>query len=119
MTTRGYCARSDGNRDAPSGVCKEHNLLNLDFSPEQEMLRTTLRGVLASTCPISTVRELEDDPIGYSPILWKQLAELDLIGILLPEAYGGSDMTALEGVVLYEELGRSLAPVPHFVSAVL
>ncbi len=28
-------------------------------------------------------------------------------------------MTALEGVVLYEELGRSLAPVPHFVSAVL
>jgi alkylation response protein AidB-like acyl-CoA dehydrogenase len=65
------------------------------------------------------VRELEDDPIGYPPILWKQLAELDLIGLLLPEAYGGSEMTALEGVVLYEELGRSLAPVPHFVSAVL
>ncbi len=94
-------------------------MLNLDFSPEQEMLRTTLRGLLASVCPISTVRELEDDPIGYPPILWKQLAELDLIGLLLPEAYGGSGMTALEGVVLYEELGRSLAPVPHFVSTVL
>ncbi len=119
MTTPGYCARSDGTHEAKSGVCKEQNLLNLDFSPEQEMLRATLRGVLASTCPISTVRDLEDDPIGYSPIVWKQLAELDLIGILLPEAYGGSDMTALEGVVLYEELGRSLAPVPHFVSAVL
>jgi alkylation response protein AidB-like acyl-CoA dehydrogenase len=94
-------------------------LLNLDFSPEQEMLRTTVRGLVGSTCPITTVRELEDDPIGYPLILWKQLAELDLIGLLLPEEYGGSGMTALEGVVLYEELGRSLAPVPHFVSAVL
>jgi alkylation response protein AidB-like acyl-CoA dehydrogenase len=28
-------------------------------------------------------------------------------------------MTLIEGVVLYEELGRSLAPTPHFVSAVL
>ena len=119
MTTRGSCAESAGTRDAPRGARKERNLLNLDFSPEQEMLRTTLRGVLSSACPISTVRELEDDPIGYPPILWKQLAELDLIGLLLPEAYGGSGMTALEGVVLYEELGRSLAPVPHFVSAVL
>lgn len=94
-------------------------MLNLDFTSEQEMLRTTVRGLVASVCPISTVRELEDDQIGYPPILWKQLAELDLIGLLLPEQYGGSEMTAVEGVVLYEELGRSLAPVPHFVSAVL
>ena len=28
-------------------------------------------------------------------------------------------MTLLEGAVVYEELGRSLAPVPHFVSCVL
>ena len=28
-------------------------------------------------------------------------------------------MSALEGAILYEELGRSLAPTPHFVSAVM
>lgn len=83
------------------------------------MLRSSLRGLLESSSPITAVRELEDDPIGYSPLLWKQLGELDLIGLLLPEAYGGSEMSAIEGVVVYEELGRSLAPVPHFVSAVL
>ena len=48
-----------------------------------------------------------------------QLGELDLIGLLLPEEYGGSGMTLVEGVALYQELGRALAPVPHFVSAVL
>ena len=94
-------------------------MLDLQFSPEQAMLRETVRGVCATTSPLSVVRELEDDPIGYSPDLWKQLGHLDLIGLQLPEAYGGSGMTAIEGVVLYEEFGRSLAASPHFVSSIL
>src|SRR5271165_1696061 len=83
------------------------------------MLRATARDVLERHCPLSVVREMEDDPIGYPAELWGQLAKLDLVGLLLPEASGGSGMSLLEGVALYEELGRSLAPVPHFVSAVL
>ncbi len=94
-------------------------MLDLTFSPEQEMLRETVRGVLAATSPLRVVRELEDDPTGYSPELWKQLAHLDLIGLQLPEAYGGSGMTTLETVVLYEEFGRAIAPSPHFVSSIL
>jgi len=94
-------------------------MLDLNFSAEQEMLRETVRGLCATTSPFTVVRELQDDPIGYSADLWKQLAHLDLLGLLLPEEYGGSGMTAVEGVVLYEEFGRSLAPSPHFVSAVL
>jgi alkylation response protein AidB-like acyl-CoA dehydrogenase len=94
-------------------------MLDLGFSAEQEMLRETVRGVCATTSPLSVVRELEDDPVGYSPELWKQLAHLDLIGLQLPEEFGGSGMTALENVVLYEEFGRSLAPSPHFVSSIL
>ncbi len=94
-------------------------MLDLKFSAEQEMLRQTVRGVCATTSPLSVVRQLQDDPIGYSADLWKQLAHLDLIGLQLPEEYGGSGMTALEGVVVYEEFGRSLAPSPHFVSSAL
>ena len=94
-------------------------MLDLQFSPEQEMLRETVRGVCASTSPLPVVRELEDDSIGYSPELWKQLAHLDLIGLQLPEEFGGSGMSAVESVVVYEEFGRSLAPSPHFVSSVL
>jgi alkylation response protein AidB-like acyl-CoA dehydrogenase len=93
--------------------------MDLDFSEEQEMLRTLVRGVCSSYGSLETVRALEDDPVGFSSEMWKQMAALDLIGIMLPPEYGGSGMTALEGAILYSELGRALAPTPHFVSAVM
>jgi alkylation response protein AidB-like acyl-CoA dehydrogenase len=93
--------------------------LDLTFSPEQELLRTTVRDVLEKECPLSVVRQMEDDPVGYPADLWRTLGQLDLIGLLLPEAHGGAGMSLIEGVALYEELGRALAPLPHFVSAVL
>ena len=93
--------------------------MDLDFTEEQDMLRDLVRGLCAGVAPLTVVREVEDDPIGYPAELWKQLAELDLIGLLIPEAFGGSGMSMLEGAILYEELGRALAPTPHFVSAVL
>jgi alkylation response protein AidB-like acyl-CoA dehydrogenase len=94
-------------------------VLDLDFSPEQELLRETTRDVLERHCPLSVVRQFEDDPVGYPTELWSQLAKLDLIGLLLPESCGGSAMSLIEGVALYEEFGRALAPTPHFVSAVV
>jgi alkylation response protein AidB-like acyl-CoA dehydrogenase len=93
-------------------------MLDLAFTEEQEMLREVVRSLLAEHAPPTVVREMEDDPVGYPAELWKRLADLDLLGLLVPEAHGGSGMSLLEGVVLYEELGRALAPTPHFASCV-
>jgi alkylation response protein AidB-like acyl-CoA dehydrogenase len=93
--------------------------MDLDFSEEQEMLREMVRGVCAEYAPLDVVRAMEDDPTGYPAEFWKQLGELDLLGLTIPEEYGGSGQTALEGAIVYAELGRSLAPSPHFVSSVM
>ncbi len=93
--------------------------MDLDLTEEQEMLREMVRGVCSSYAPLETVRAMEDDPTGFPPELWKQMAELDLIGLMVPEQYGGSGMTPLEGAVVSMELGRALAPSPHFVSGVM
>ncbi len=93
--------------------------MDLDFSEEQEMLRQTVRGVCERHSPIAAVRTLEDEPVGYGKELWRQLGELGLLGLTLPERYGGSALTTVECAVLYEELCRALAPTPHFVSSVL
>jgi alkylation response protein AidB-like acyl-CoA dehydrogenase len=62
---------------------------------------------------------MEDDPVGYPEKFWLQLAELGLLGMTLPEEWGGSGMSMLDAVVVYQELGRALAPSPHFVSSVI
>ena len=93
--------------------------MDLDFSEEQDMLRDLVRGLCSTYSSLEVVRSVEDDPTGYPVEFWQQLAELDLTGLMIPEEYGGSGMTALEGAVVYEEFGRALAPSPHFVSAVL
>src|SRR4051812_9089797 len=91
----------------------------MDFTPEQELLRDSVRRTCARHSGTDVVRKLENDPVGYSPALWSALGELGLLGLTVDEEYGGSAMTVLDAAIVYEELGRALVPSPHFVSCVL
>lgn len=93
--------------------------MDLEFTQEQSMLRSTLRGMLERECSPEVVREMEDHEKGYPDALWAALAGMDLLGLTIPEEYGGSNKGALENAILYEEFGRSLAPTPHLVSSVI
>ena len=94
-------------------------MLDLDFTAEQDMLRDMVRGLCGELSPLQRVRELEDDPDGIARELWQRFGDLGLCGLMVPEESGGSGMSLVDGIVVYEELGRSLAPLPHFVSCVL
>jgi alkylation response protein AidB-like acyl-CoA dehydrogenase len=65
------------------------------------------------------VRELLDDPLGFDPKLWGQMADLGWLGLLVPEADGGAGAGFGEIAVVLEELGRALTPSPFTASAVL
>jgi len=93
--------------------------VDMDFTPEQELLRDSVRRTCARHGGLDMVRKLENDAVGYSPALWSALADLGLLGLTLPEEHGGSGMTMLDAAVVYEEIGRALLPSPHFVSCVL
>ncbi len=93
--------------------------MNLDFSEEQIALREMVRGLCAEHSPPAAVRRMEDDPKGYTDEFWKQQGQLGLLGLLIPEEYGGSAQSLLEAALVYEEFGRALAPSPHFASTVL
>jgi alkylation response protein AidB-like acyl-CoA dehydrogenase len=93
--------------------------MEISFTDEQDMLRESIRKLLDRYSQPAAVRELEDDPVGYRQELWKELAGMGLLGLTIPEKHGGSEMSALETVILYEELGRALCPSPHFVTSVL
>lgn len=93
--------------------------MDLDFTPEQDLLRDSVRRLCERHAGLDVVRKLENDPIGHSPALWTQLADLGLCGLMIDEEHGGSGMTMIDAAVVYEEFGRALVASPHFVSAVL
>ncbi len=93
--------------------------MDFSFSQEQELLRRTARDLFEKHAPKSLVREMEEDPQGYAPELWKRIAGLGWLGLPFPAEHGGAGGSFLDLAVLLEEVGRAIAPVPIFSTVVL
>jgi len=92
--------------------------MDFGLSEEQVMLKTSAREFLDKECPKKLVRAMMDDEKGYSPELWKKMADLGWQGLVFPGQYGGADSSFLDLAVLLEEMGRALVPGP-FVPTVV
>jgi alkylation response protein AidB-like acyl-CoA dehydrogenase len=93
----------------------------VDFalSAEQELLKKEARHFLETECPKSMVKKLEASELGYSPEMWKKMADLGWLGLILPETYGGVGGSLLDLAVMVEEVGRATAPTPIFSTMVM
>ena len=86
--------------------------MDLRFTEAQEILRKMARDFLTTECPKTLVRELEKSEKGYSPELWKKMAALGWMGLVIPEEYEGMGYTFQDLTVLLEESGRNILPGP-------
>jgi alkylation response protein AidB-like acyl-CoA dehydrogenase len=77
--------------------------MDISLSEEQELLQGSARDFLQQECPIRLVRAMEDDEQGYDLSLWKQMADLGWLGLVLPEEHGGAGGTMMDLAVLLEE----------------
>jgi len=93
--------------------------MDLDFSQEQEMLRKSVAEFLGKECPFDAVRELEESEKGYSPGLWKKMAQLGWMEACFPEAYGGYGESFFDIIIIMEEIGKKAYPSPFFSTVVL
>ncbi|MEX0799859.1 MAG: acyl-CoA dehydrogenase family protein [Dehalococcoidia bacterium] len=93
--------------------------MDLGLDEQQELLKNFARDFLEKECPESLVREMEEDEKGYSPDLWKKMADQGWMGLIIPEEYGGTGMNLCELAVLLEEFGRALVPGPYISTVVL
>ena len=93
--------------------------MDLNFSEEQVLYRDMVRGVCAEHSTTRVVRDTENDPVGIPAGLWEKMKETGLLGMMLPEEYGGIGLNTVDRVVIFEELGRALAPGPFFASSVM
>jgi len=88
--------------------------MDFEFNNEQKMLRDSARDFFKSECPKTVVAELEESELGYSPKLWKKMAQLDWMSIIIPEIYDGMGWKLIDLAVLFEEIGRAAMPGPLF-----
>ncbi len=93
--------------------------MDFGFSEEQEMLRSSARDFLAKEAPMTYVRKMMDDEVGFTAELWKKMADLGWMGLILPEQYGGSGLDFVDLIVVLEEMGRVVLPGPFFSTVVL
>ena len=85
--------------------------MELEFTADQEELRSSVRSFLEKECPIDVVRAVVET--GEAPEkLWGTMVALDWPALAVPEEYGGIGLTILETAVVVEELGRAIAPGP-------
>jgi alkylation response protein AidB-like acyl-CoA dehydrogenase len=85
----------------------------VDFrvSEDQQALQAGVRSFCEGRVGIEQLRELEKTR-GFEPGLWRGLAELGVFSLRLAEARGGVGLGSSDAVLVFEELGRCVAPGP-------
>jgi len=84
------------------------------LSEDQSLVRDAARAWTAERAPVSALRTLRDSgsTTGFEPATWREMAELGWAGVLVPEAYGGSELGAGALGLILAETGRSLLASP-------
>ncbi len=85
--------------------------MDLEFTADQEELRTSVRAVLARECPPSFVREVVEKGASADD-LWAAMVDLDWTALTIDPEHGGLGLGFVELAVVVEELGRAIAPGP-------
>lgn len=84
-----------------------------EFNDELVELRFMVREFCAEFSPESVVRQTMETETGHDPALWRRLGtELGVLGLAVPEQYGGDDVGLVAQAVVIEELGAALVCGP-------
>jgi alkylation response protein AidB-like acyl-CoA dehydrogenase len=90
--------------------------MNFDFTDDQQAIKRTANELLAARFKPEKMRELAEAE-RYDDDAWKEICELGWAGIFIDEDHGGQGLGIVELVILMEELGYALAPVPFLSNA--
>ncbi|MBM4336948.1 MAG: acyl-CoA dehydrogenase [Deltaproteobacteria bacterium] len=93
--------------------------MDFGLSDEQKLLQETVRRLLEQAYPTTRAREISLSKSGHDANLHTQLAELGVLGTLVPETHGGNGLSFLDAMLVSEELGRAAAPGAFLSTGVL
>ena len=93
--------------------------MDLTESDEQRLLRDSANRFISETYTAKLRDKNATEPLGFSPAIWKQFADLGWLAMPIAEADGGLGGGAIETGILMEAFGRGLVSEPYLASVVL
>ncbi|MFN2543073.1 MAG: acyl-CoA dehydrogenase family protein [Actinomycetota bacterium] len=92
--------------------------MDFEFSDEQLALRDLSRDLFERESPASRLRGLWTSDEPRDDKVWRTMAEAGLLGVTVPEKFGGLAGTEVDLVLLLEEAGRACLPEPVVDTAI-
>ena len=86
--------------------------MDFSFTEDQQGVRDLAKQVLSGVVTDDSLKALDRDGVWFHERAWKQLADSELLGLALPEEYGGAGMGLTELCLLLQQVGRTVAPIP-------
>ena len=93
--------------------------MDFSYSEDEQALRELARKILDDHITQERLREVEASQDRIDRKAWSALAQANLLGVAIPEAYGGSELGLPALAILLEEIGRAVAPVPVYATLTL
>ena len=94
--------------------------MDFDLNDEQRQLKDSVERLLAASYgDLNKRMGYMKEPKGYSAALWKQYADLGLLGVPFAEEHGGLGQGLTETMIIAEAFGRALVIEPYFATVVL
>ena len=91
--------------------------MDFDLTPEQQQLADTVHRWAEKDYGFDARKKMIHAGSGSAEASWQALAELGVLALPVPEAQGGFDGSALDMMVVMQELGRALVVEPVFATA--
>ena len=92
--------------------------MNTLSGEERAALRDSVHRLLQDQSSETAVRAVMETESGYDPALWRSLAELGVVGLIIDEAHGGSGVGPMELEAVMEEAGAALLCSPLLASVI-
>jgi alkylation response protein AidB-like acyl-CoA dehydrogenase len=86
--------------------------MHFAFDERQIEFRAQLRALTDKACTAADIRQAWASDQGWSPARWALLADMGVLGLTVPEPYGGLGFGLVDLALLLEEAGRSGLPEP-------
>ena len=93
--------------------------MNFDFTEEQVMLRDSVARFIQDDYDFDTRRAIADSDDGFSREKWQMFAELGWLSIPFAEEHGGFGGSAVDVMVVMEQLGKGLVVEPYLATVLL